>query len=241
MALFVAHTFLIAMTDSSWKLIAIIAIGVLILILFLVLAFVAWAARSQPATSQDGNSNAPDAAYNNQKTLAYWNVLIDIENQYFEVDIADDQLFIQQNRFAELATTHNQSADAIRTIANRIIALPTRGVDRELVDFGERRAQWFKDLSDNLDAWGIHYVAVADHNDKYTGILAIAEGAIRGAFGDIFGKRSEVQASLKNLEFDGDRLNELLTRIMSDGEFLTSEREALQLDLFEKYGWNFKE
>jgi hypothetical protein len=231
---------LLAMADASWKAIAITAVVFNVIIVVLLIAFFVWAARSDPDSDNDEN-NETASDYINQKTLAFWNALIEIENEFMQIDFAYEDRLISQECFLELAQKHKETASAVRALANRAISLRCRGVDRRLQAFGKRRAQWLKDVADSLDAWSYHYLAVEDHNDKHTGFMAIAEGAIRGALGDIFGKGAEANESLENLQRERNRISELTAYITSEGQFLSSEREAILSDLFEKYGWSIKQ
>lgn len=208
------------------------------MLVILILVILIWTSKSTPSASVSNKLTVSRDDQINERTLTYWNNLVELEKAFAEVSFPNDQLLVDQGELLRLSTECTQCASECREIAHKLVAMPSNDVHRDLYEFGAKRANWINQFAASQDAWAIHYRSVSEHNKKYTGIRAIAEGAIRGALGDIFGKGSEAQASVEILEHDRDRLNTLYMEMMSEGTFLSSRREALQVDMFEMFGWS---
>ena len=183
-------------------------------------------------------ANTPaESHYSNDETLNYWNNLGQVENAFDDFRFPDDDAFIEQERFDELSAAYSECAPRLREFAQHIASFSTDRVDAALTELGRRRAQWFRDLADNYDGWASHFNVLAEHYRPNTGFRARVEGAIRGAFGDPFGKRSEALASVEALRFEKNRLQETFNRINSESDVWDNDRHSLQDDLIRRYRW----
>lgn len=218
------------MNDPFWMFLAIAVLLALVAIAGLLIALLL--RRRSPPVQATPEQQHP--AYDGDATLVYLKSLSALDDEFLELINTPDA-----EGWDAVIAEHRNLVTVCQKLAFRAQRIDTEFVDPKALRLSAPYAQFFSDFSALCGEYvGFFSQAQTMENTSVVGVMI--EGAIRGIFGDPFGKAQEVEHA--NSEFERLRLTlaKRADALHGTRHGLVDELDSLVKKLAPKYGWEFE-
>ena len=221
------------MNDPFWKIIAIAAIGLLAIIA--VLLVLGLRRRREPVTSivPAKPAEIPSAPqYSGDATLAAIQMIGSVNDSFLEI-VNRDGIDSLEGR----AIQHRELAQACNGYAAKLSIFIDADIDPKAVSFFRPFAEFYRQYADLCSDFSAHFTRIVECDSRNSGLGVIFEGAIRGALGDPFGKRREIQAEHREFDAESDALQKRVDTLVGVRNGLLESLNSVVGLLAAKYEW----
>ena len=225
------------MNDPFWKIVAIATIGLLVAIVVLLILVLRRRRTHEalvgvPAVSA-GSQLVPQ--YSGEATLTALQMIGEVDATFIEAVNIGSTESMEQN-----VVQHRQLAQACNGFAAKLGFFADADVDPKAVALFRPFAELYRQYAELCSDFSAYFERIIECDSRNIGIGVFIEGAIRGALGDPFGKRREVQAEHRELDSESDELQKRLDTLLGVRNGLLESLNTTVARLAVKYEWEME-